>query len=77
MAFNDVIRGLKETEQQLVKQLESVRGAISSIAARSWPSFADVRYQPPWDERALTLKSTPAERTLPSWCGRASTTGIA
>ena len=31
MAFNDLIRGLKETEQQLVKQLESIRGAISSL----------------------------------------------
>ena len=31
MAFNDVIRGLKQTEQQLEKQLESVRGAISSL----------------------------------------------
>lgn len=31
MAFIDLIRGLKETEQQLVKQLESVRGAISSL----------------------------------------------
>jgi len=31
VAFNDLIRGLKETEQQLVKQLESIRGAISSL----------------------------------------------
>ena len=31
MAFNDLIRGLKQTEQQLEKQLESVRGAISSL----------------------------------------------
>jgi hypothetical protein len=31
VAFNDLIRGLKQTEQQLAKQLESVRGAISSL----------------------------------------------
>jgi len=32
MAFNDVIRGLKKTEQHLVKQLEGVRGAIASLS---------------------------------------------
>jgi len=32
MAFNDVIRGLKKTEQQLVKQLQGVRGAIASLS---------------------------------------------
>jgi len=32
MAFNDVIRGLKKTEQQLVKQLKGVRGAIASLS---------------------------------------------
>lgn len=31
MAFNDLIRGLKQTEQQLARQLESIRGAISSL----------------------------------------------
>lgn len=31
MAFNDLIRGLKQTEQQLVKQLEGIRGALSSL----------------------------------------------
>ena len=31
MAFNDLIRGLKQTEQQLAKQLEGIRGAISSL----------------------------------------------
>lgn len=31
MAFKDLIRGLRQTEQQLVKQLESVRSAISSL----------------------------------------------
>jgi hypothetical protein len=32
MAFNDVIRGLKKAEQQLVKQLQGVRGAIASLS---------------------------------------------
>jgi|KBSMisStaDraftv2_1062788.scaffolds.fasta_scaffold17438_8 hypothetical protein len=32
MAFNDVIRGLKKTEQELVKQLAGVRGAIASLS---------------------------------------------
>jgi hypothetical protein len=31
VAFNDLIRGLKQSEQQLVKQLEGIRGAISSL----------------------------------------------
>ena len=31
MAFNDLIRGLKQTEQHLARQLESIRGAISSL----------------------------------------------
>src|SRR5262249_53010151 len=31
VAFNDLIRGLKQTEQQLARQLESIRGAISSL----------------------------------------------
>ena len=31
MAFKDLIRGLRQTERQLLKQLESVRGAISSL----------------------------------------------
>jgi len=31
VAFNDLIRGLKQTEQHLMKQLESIRGAISSL----------------------------------------------
>jgi len=31
MTFNDVIRGLRRTERQLVKQLEGVRGAIASL----------------------------------------------
>ena len=31
MAFNDLIHGLKQTERQLVKQLEGVRTAIASL----------------------------------------------
>jgi hypothetical protein len=31
VAFTDLIRGLRQTEHQLLKQLESVRGAISSL----------------------------------------------
>jgi hypothetical protein len=31
VAFTDLIRGLKQTEQHLQKQLESIRGAISSL----------------------------------------------
>jgi len=31
VAFKDLIRGLRHTEQQLLKQLDSVRGAISSL----------------------------------------------
>jgi hypothetical protein len=31
MAFKDLIRGLRKTERQLLKQLQSVRGAISSL----------------------------------------------
>lgn len=31
MAFKDLIQGLKGTEQQLVKQLEGIRGAIASL----------------------------------------------
>ena len=31
MAFKDLIRGLRQTEQQLQKQLEGVRGAIASL----------------------------------------------
>jgi hypothetical protein len=31
VAFNDLIQGLKRTEQQLVKQLEGIRGAIASL----------------------------------------------
>lgn len=31
MAFNNLIQGLKQTERQLLKQLEGVRGAIASL----------------------------------------------
>jgi hypothetical protein len=31
VAFNDLIHGLKQTERQLVKQLEGVRTAIASL----------------------------------------------
>ena len=31
MAFDDLIRGLRNTEKQLVKQLQGVRTAISSL----------------------------------------------
>jgi len=31
MAFNDLIRGLRDTEQQLLKQLKGVRTAIASL----------------------------------------------
>ena len=31
MAFEDLVRGLRKTEQQLVKQLAGVRKAISSL----------------------------------------------
>jgi hypothetical protein len=31
VAFKDLIRGLRHTERQLLKQLESVRAAISSL----------------------------------------------
>jgi hypothetical protein len=32
MALNELIRGLKDTEQQLLKQLKGVRSAISSLS---------------------------------------------
>ena len=43
MAFASLIQSLKETEQQLEKQLESVRGAISSleIDTTTTPSMPD------------------------------------
>jgi hypothetical protein len=31
VAFKDLIKGLRHTERQLLKQLESVRAAISSL----------------------------------------------
>ena len=31
MAFKDLVRGLRQTEQHLVKQLEGVRGAIAAL----------------------------------------------
>lgn len=44
MAFIDLIHGLKQTERQLVKQLEGVRTAIASLEMGSAVSpGADVR----------------------------------
>ena len=33
MAFDDLVSGLRETEQQLTKQLEGVRAAIVALAS--------------------------------------------
>ena len=32
MALNELIRGLRDTEQQLVKQLKGIRSAIASLS---------------------------------------------
>ena len=38
MAFTDLVRGLKEAEHQLTKQLEGVRGAISVLRTHATPA---------------------------------------
>jgi len=35
--FTDLVRGLRETEHQLTKQLEGVRGAIAALETNATP----------------------------------------
>ena len=62
MAFNDVIRGLKKTEQQLVKQLAGVRGAIASLSFGSAvsPSMPGPAGGPVRKRRRLSAKARAA-----------------
>lgn len=61
MAFIDLIHGLKQTERQLVKQLEGVRTAIASLEMGSAVSpDAEVRRRGGRKRRRLSAKARAA-----------------
>ena len=61
VAFNNLIQGLKQTERQLLKQLEGVRGAIASLEIGSAVSPAmRTRRQTARKRRRLSAKARAA-----------------